>query len=120
MTALDALVDPIPAPPALSTTRTSRPRRDNSRAVEDPTIPAPMMMASAVMAMVLSILDQTFATAGVSGASAAGVRHPRPSRHRRHAPRSRSRRDSHAPQRGRPDPKALRASTDEASLRRVG
>jgi len=45
----EVLIDLMPAPPALSTTSTSTPRRDSSKAVEEPTIPAPMMTASAVV-----------------------------------------------------------------------
>src|SRR6516165_10094895 len=57
MMALDALVDPMPAAPALSTTSTFSPRRDSSKAVEEPTTPAPMMTASAVV-----IIERSFAS----------------------------------------------------------
>ena len=51
---LPDLVDPIPAPPALSTASTCGPRRDSSNAVDAPTTPAPMITTSAVVTMAYS------------------------------------------------------------------
>jgi hypothetical protein len=52
--ALEALVDPYPAPAALSTTTTLRPSFASSKAAAEPMTPAPMTIASAVVEDMLS------------------------------------------------------------------
>ena len=47
--ALEALVEPCPIPPALSTTTTLRPARASSSAIAAPITPAPTTTASAVL-----------------------------------------------------------------------
>ena len=45
MIELEELVEPCPGPPALSTTVTCQPSRDNSNATAEPITPAPMTIA---------------------------------------------------------------------------